>query len=274
MHPELSLTIGTLERLEVLRLSNFWNESKKDIIGLFSGVAKSASKLRDVVLMNVRYDKTELRHAVDTFAGTLERLIVKDSTFVCWSFLTGSTVLQRRPSGDYSDVFSRLTLLDVPEHSAGSMDIWCLVLLYLFLTHLGLCGDQAYVLNAAQLLDIAFYLPPLHGFQGHFSTLEIIPRHLNLLRLEVLMLVNCGYDKQSERILARRQDEFSERFMIYIGHWQVGNQNPTPDSNYDSIDMSSVSTVRRDDGALDPRRVKMYHAATNYIQLRFQLMMD
>ncbi|KAG0249279.1 hypothetical protein BG011_009441, partial [Mortierella polycephala] len=52
MHPELSLAIGTLERLEALHLFNFWNETKENIVGLFSGVAKPASKLRDLALMN------------------------------------------------------------------------------------------------------------------------------------------------------------------------------------------------------------------------------
>ncbi|KAF9187493.1 hypothetical protein BGZ51_001277 [Haplosporangium sp. Z 767] len=355
MHSELSLAIGTLKRMEVLRLSNFWNESKKDIVGLFSGVAKSASKLRELVLLNVRYDKTELRHAVDIFADTLERLLIDSGTFPRSDFLAGSTVLRRRPSGDYSDVFSRLTQLDLNEHFSESIKVWYLVLPHLSLTYLELNGSyQSCLLNAVNFstlrsislvsMDFKSLSPlwqsfPEYGGSSQINTLslnditgfdDILPhlanislkrlwleemgcigyghspyapnksklapshplsssslsgtttepywtdsllKHLNLSRLEVLMLANCGYDKQSERILARRQDEFSERFMIHVGHYFEDSPESTLDSNFDSINMSSVSTIRRDDGALDPRRVKIYHAAS-YTQLYYQLIIE
>ncbi|KAG0257000.1 hypothetical protein BG011_004229 [Mortierella polycephala] len=351
MHPELSLAIGTLGRLEVLHLFTFWSETKADIVGLFSGVAKSASNLRELVLMNVGYVTAELRHAVDTFAGTLERLVIDCDAFLRNGVLAGSTALQRRPSGDYSGVFTRLTQLDLNECSSELIEIWCLILPHLSLTHLGLRGEyQSCFLDFVNFStlrsislegmdsksisplwqsfpeyggssqidklsldrirgfdDILIYLsvislkrlwlgqtdynvsddfrhsffnsklPPSYSSMSRTTTepywTDCLVERLNLSRLEVLMLLGCGYDKQSERILARRHDGFSDRFMVHVGHYLQDNAKPTPDSNFDSIDMSPESTIHKDDGALDPRRVKMYHKAS-YTDLRFQLMIE
>ncbi|KAG0262818.1 hypothetical protein BG011_009649 [Mortierella polycephala] len=76
MQLELSLAIGTLKELELLHLFFFKGAARKDIDGLLSDAVSRRPKLRELMLIQMEYNPTELQDMVEVFFGTLERLHV------------------------------------------------------------------------------------------------------------------------------------------------------------------------------------------------------
>ncbi|KAI1316794.1 hypothetical protein EDD11_009460 [Mortierella claussenii] len=84
IHPELCLAFGALKQLQVLHMSCMVGENNQPINKLLLSLSAATEVLRELVLVKVKIAPLDLQEAVQTFANTLEVLVVDELYLALW----------------------------------------------------------------------------------------------------------------------------------------------------------------------------------------------